>query len=91
MYGNVNAYILWLILVSKYLNNEYNLKIFKAYSCIFNKKYDYGKLELMISFHVDGVFMVGKQDKLEKIKEMIKMKFNIQESQKVKKFLRVYY
>ena len=91
MYGNVNAYILWLILVSKYLNNEYNLKIIKAYSCIFYKKYDYGKLELMISFHVDGVFMVGKQDKLEKIKEMIKMKFNIQESQKVKKFLRVYY
>ena len=40
---------------------------------------------------VDDVFMTGKPKILEKIKETIKLKFNIQESGNVKNFLRVYY
>ena len=40
-----------------------------------------------MSVHVDDVFMVGKPEKLKNIKEIIKEKFNISESGKVKKFL----
>ena len=43
-----------------------------------------------MSFHVDDLFMTGNPETLSKIKEMIKQKFNIQESGKVKKFLGMY-
>ena len=45
----------------------------------------------MMSVHVDNVFMAGKTETLNNIKENIKEKFNISESGKVKKFLGVYY
>ena len=45
----------------------------------------------MLSFDVEGVSMAGKPDNFEKIEEMINLKFNIQESGKVKKFFGVYY
>ena len=41
--------------------------------------------------HVDNVFMAEKPGTLKKINKMIKLKFNIQESGKVKKYLGVYY
>ena len=44
-----------------------------------------------MSFHVDGVFMTNKPERLENISENIKEKFNISDSGKVKKFLGVYY
>ena len=46
MYGNVNADILWLILIAKCVINKCNLKRSRADSCIFYKKDDNGKLEL---------------------------------------------
>ena len=55
------------------------------------KKYDGEKLELVMSVHVDDIFMVGRPETLENCKEIIKLKFNIQESGKVKKFIGVYY
>ena len=45
----------------------------------------------MMAVCVDNVFMSGKPETLEKIKDNIKLEFSIQESGKVKKFLRVYY
>ena len=59
--------------------------------CIFFSKDEKGKLELVISVHVDYVFMAGKPETLKVIKERIKEKFNISKSRKVKKFLGVYY
>ena len=44
-----------------------------------------------MSVHVEGVFMAGNMETLEKTKENINLKINIQESGKVKKFLGVYY
>ena len=44
-----------------------------------------------MSVHVDDVFMAGNPETFKKIKDMINLKFNIQESEKVKKFLGVYY
>ena len=41
--------------------------------------------------HVYVVFIAGKLETLDKIKELIKLEFNIQDSKKVKKFLRAYY
>ena len=38
MYGNVDAALLWLRLLAKYLVNEFNLKSIKADSYIFFKK-----------------------------------------------------
>ena len=63
------------------------MKIIHTDSCILYGKYDSVKVELVISIHVDGVFMAVMTDKLENIKEMIKLKFNIQESVKVRNFL----
>ena len=50
----------------------------QADSCIFYKKYDYGKLDLVMSIHVDDVFLSGITETSENIKETIKLKFNIQ-------------
>ena len=91
MYRNVEAALLWLIPIAKYLTNKCNLKRSKAEPFIFYKKDDNGKLILMMSLHLDDVFMSWKSDTLEKTKENINTKFNIQESVKVKKFLGVYY
>ena len=44
-----------------------------------------------MSVHVDYVFMEGRPEKLQEIKEMINLKFNIQDSGRVNKFLGVYY
>ena len=50
-----------------------------------------GGLDNVVSVHADDVLMTGSPETLENIKEMIKLKFNIQESGKEKTFLRVYY
>ena len=59
--------------------------------CISYQKYDDTKLELVVSVYVDNVFMAGRPQTLEKIKEMVNLKPNIQEFGKVKKFLGVDY
>ena len=41
--------------------------------------------------HIDGAFTNGTPETLKNIREMIKLKFNIQESRNVKKFLGMYY
>ena len=46
----------------------------------FYKKYYGGKLGLMMSVCVDDLFMEGRPETLENIKDIIKLKFNIQES-----------
>ena len=91
IYGNVDADLLWLRLLAKYSINEYNLKRVKANSCIFFTKYYNGELELMMSVHLDYVFRAAKPETLKKTKENNNLKFNIQESRKVKNFLGVYY
>ena len=68
MYVNVDVGLLWLRLLSKYLIHLYNLKSIKADSCIFYNKDDEGKLELVMSVHVDDVFMAGNLDTLKNIK-----------------------
>ena len=77
MYGNVDAALLCVRLLDKYLVNEYNLNMSKADSWIFFQKYEKGKLELVMSVHVDDVFMAGKPETLKAIKENNKEKFNI--------------
>ena len=42
------------------------------------KKYDGEKLELVMSVHVDDIFMAGRPETLENFKENRKLKFNIQ-------------
>ena len=44
-----------------------------------------------MAVHIESVFVAGRLKKLENIKEVIKLKFNIQESMKVKIFIGVYY
>ena len=47
-------------------------------------------MQLVMSVHVDDVFIAGNPKTLKVIREKIKEKFNISESGKVRKFLRVY-
>ena len=60
MYENVYADLLWLRLLYKHLINEWNMKRSKVDSIIFYKKDDGWKLELVMSLHVDDIFMAGK-------------------------------
>ena len=60
MYGNFDVSLLWLRLLEKYLFNKCNLKRSKSDSCIFFRKYENWKLELVMSVHVDNIFMTGK-------------------------------
>ena len=57
MNENVDKDMLWLRLLEKYLPNECNLKRIKADSFIFYRKHDNAQLDLVISVHVDNVFM----------------------------------
>ena len=59
MYENVDSELLWLKLLANYLVNECNLKRIKADSFILFRKYEKEKLELVMSVHVDGVFVAG--------------------------------
>ena len=68
MYGNVDAALLWLRLLAEYLVNECNLKRSNADSCIFFQKDEKGNLELVMSVHVDDVFMAVKLETLKDIK-----------------------
>ena len=60
MYGNVDAALLWLKLLTEYLVKECNIKNIKADSCILFSKYMKRKLELVMSVHLDDVCMSGK-------------------------------
>ena len=60
MYRNVDAELLWLRLLDKYLVNKYDLKRSKSDLYIYIWKYEKGKLELVMSVHVDDVFMADK-------------------------------
>ena len=64
MYGNIDAALLWLRLLYKYLFNECNLKGSKADSYIFFSNYDKGRLELVMLVHVDYFFVAGKPETL---------------------------
>ena len=67
MYGNVDAEILWLSLLAKYLVKKCNLKRSKADSYIFFKIYEKWKFKLVMSVHVDDVFMASKPETLKVI------------------------
>ena len=68
MYGNVDAKLLWLRLLAKYFVNECNLKRIKADSCILFRKYEKGKLEIVMSVHVEDTFMDYNPEILKDIK-----------------------
>ena len=91
MYGNFDTELLLLRLLEKYLVKKCNQKISKANSGIFFWKDEKGKLELVISVHVDDLFMAKDTETLKVIKENIKDKFNISESGKINTFLGFYY
>ena len=77
--------------MNNYLVNKCNLKRSKSDHYIFFKKYDKGKLELVMSVHVYDIVMSGKPESINNTKEKIKEKCNIQESEKMKKLLGVYH
>ena len=89
MCGNVDAALLWLRLLDKYSTKECDMTKIQSEFCIFYRKYDGVKLDIVMSVYIDDVFMSGIPETPEKIKEMIKLKFSIKESEKVKKFLGV--
>ena len=64
MYGNIDAALLWLILLAKNLVNEFNLKSSKANSSIFFRTDEKGKLKLLMSVHVNDVLTAGKTETL---------------------------
>ena len=80
MYENVDVAILLLDRLSKYLIKICFLTKIQSELCILYRKHNRGKLELMMSVYIDEMFMAGKLDNLEKQKELLKLKFNIQES-----------
>ena len=91
MYGNMYNDLLWLILLTKCLIQECDMKRIQADFCIFYNNDDGGKLDLVMYVHVENVFMAARSETLEKNKYMIKLKFNIQYSGIVKRFLGLYY
>ena len=68
MYGNFDVALLWLRLLAKYLVNKCNLERSKVYLCILFMKDEKGKLELVMSVHVDNLFMAGNPETIKVIK-----------------------
>ena len=62
MYGNLDAALLWLNILAKYLINKWNMKKIKAGSWIFDNKYDEVKLELVMSFHKYIIYVNGHNE-----------------------------
>ena len=69
MYENVDAALLWIRILAKYLVNKYNLKRSKLDSCTFFRKYGKGNLELAMSVHLDDVFIAYNTETLKNIKK----------------------
>ena len=59
MYGNFDAEILWIRLLSEYLANKCNIKRSKVDLYIFFRKDEKGKSELVMSVHMGHVSMAG--------------------------------
>ena len=77
MYGNVYAALLCLRLLVKYLFRECNIKRSKADYYIFFRKYEKGNVELIMSVHMNYVFVAGNLEVSKYIKENIKGNSNI--------------
>ena len=77
MYDNVDTALLWIRLLDKYLVNGCNLKSSKADLFIFFRKDSKRREEIVMSEHVDDVFMAGKPETIKFTKEKIKEKFKI--------------
>ena len=68
VYGNVDAALLWLRLLAMYLVNKFNLKSSKADSYISFRKDEKGRIEIVMSVHLEDVFMAVKTETLKNIK-----------------------
>ena len=68
MYRNVDTALLWIRMLAKHLVNRCNLKMIKADSCILFRKYEKGKLEIVMSVHVEDTFMDYNPEILKDIK-----------------------
>ena len=68
IYGNVDAALLWLRLLAKYLVKKCNLKRSEADSFIFFRKYEKGKVEIRDVSPCDYVFMARKPETSKYIK-----------------------
>ena len=87
MYGNVDAVLLWLRLLAEYLVNEFNVKMSKAESFIFFRKDEKFKLDIVMSVHVDDVFMAGKSETLETLNKISRRISTYQSPEKQRIFL----
>ena len=87
MYKNIDAALLRIRLMAKYLVNKCNLKRSTADSCILFGKYEEGKLELVMSVHVDDVFMAGKSETLETLNKISRRISTYQSPEKQRIFL----
>ena len=67
MYGNVDAALLWLIILDKYLIKECNMTRIQAEYLILYNKDDGGKLDVVMSINVDCILMTGRLETLENI------------------------
>ena len=52
--------ILWLRLLAKYFIHKFDVTRIQADSCIFYRKYDEVKFNILISVHIYVVFMSGR-------------------------------
>ena len=87
MYDNIDTSLLWIRPLDKYLVNECNLKRSKVDSFIFFGKGEKGKLEFVMSVHVENVFMADKTKTLQNIKEKSRRGSIYQSSEKSRIFL----
>ena len=64
-------------MLAKYVINKCSMTRIQEDSCIFYKKDDEEKLDIVVDVHIDNVFMLQKLETLEKLNELIKLKFSI--------------
>ena len=82
IYGNVDAALLWLRLLDKYLIKECDMTRIQADYLIFYKKYDRGKLKIVMSINVDYIFMTGRLETLGNILgDILQLSYALENSQ----------
>jgi hypothetical protein len=93
MYGCVDAALLYFIRFCDWATDPQGLMLIqsKADPCVFYRKSKDGKPEVIVICYVDDCLIIGRKDKVEEIKNKLKLNFGTVEDGQLRKMLGVRY
>ena len=91
IYGMVDAVLIFYKAYSVQLMKSMGMTQSKADACMFTRQDETGKTILIMSSHVDDIFVAGTPDAIAWFKQQLKERFNIKEMGRIIKHLGIKY